>query len=130
MATNALSPLNDLVVTTVIRGPNATTGTYEAVTTGTVTGFLATSDAADATTADASWQVTGTYVGGNDDGNGGTYDAGTWLFHIDAAALTAALLATHFATATPWFIVTRANAMRRTMRLRYVSRTLEAAVEP
>jgi hypothetical protein len=114
MADNILAPLNDFVWTAKVVLRSATTGAEEAVTTGTVTGFLATTNTSSATTAEATWSVSGVYIGG---ANG--FDAGTWMFQLDAAVLTAALLATHFTTATPYFIVTRTNGVRQWYRLRY-----------
>ena len=115
MADNILAPLNDFVWTAKVVLRSTSTGAEEAVTTGTVTGFLATSPGSGATTADANWSVSGVYVGGAND-----FDAGTWMFQIDAALLTAALLAAHFATATPYFIVTRTNGVRQVYKLRYL----------
>lgn len=105
-------PLNDLEVKVGPLKNIPSTGTPTAITTGTVTGFLATSKAADATAADAALSATLTHIGGNDDGNGGTYDQGTWLFLLNAAVLTKALLETHFLTNTPWFIVQRSDDVR------------------
>lgn len=116
-----LTPLNDLDITIVLEDINTSTGTKTPITTGTVTGFLATSSAPDATTADATLSVTGTHVGGNPKLSGvtGNYDSGTWLFHLDASVLTIALLNTLFAQSTPYFIATKTNAVRKVGKLTY-----------
>lgn len=105
------------------------TGTKAPITTGSVTGFLATSKGPSATAADASLQASLTYVGGNSDGEGGTYAAGTWLFQLDAAALTPNLLSTHFAGARPYLIVERTNDLRVAIPLTYASEE-QAVVDP
>jgi len=116
-----LAPLNDLDITIVLEDINTSTGTRTPITTGTVTGFLATSSAPDATAADATLSVSGVYVGGQTkvSGKSGNYDAGTWLFHLDASALTISLLDTNFLTATPYFIVSKSNAVRKVGRFTY-----------
>jgi hypothetical protein len=114
MATNPLSPLNDFNRTVLLEVVDGVTGVITPVTTGTVTGFLATSNLPTAGSADASLSVSGVYIGG---ANG--YEAGTWLFAIDAAVLTPALLDTHFASATPYFIVGRVSGVRRYEKLAY-----------
>jgi hypothetical protein len=116
-----LTPLNDLDLTIVLEDINTSTGTRTPITTGTVTGFLATSSAPDATTADATLSVSGVYIGGQTKitGQSATYDAGTWLFHLDASALTIALLDEKFAAATPYFIVSKSNAVRKVGQLSY-----------
>lgn len=114
MATNPLAPLNDFVRTVLIEEVDAVTGVITPATTGSVTGFLATSNDPTATTAHANFSVAGVYIGG---ANG--FAAGTWLFAIDAAALTAALLDQYFATAVPYFIVSRVGAIRRYEKLAY-----------
>lgn len=114
-----LAPLTDL---NIVVGPLKSvpsTGTKAAITTGTVTGFLATSKSSSATAADAALQATLTYVGGNSDGEGGTYEAGMWLFQLDASVLTANLLSTNFAATTPYLIVTRSNDLRWAFPLVY-----------
>lgn len=116
MAANPLYPLNDFLRTLLLETVHPTTGVTTPVTTGTVTGFLATSNSPTATAADASLSVSGVYIGGAND-----FDAGTWLFEIDAANLTAALLATHFTTATPYFIVKMDGAIRVFEKLKYVA---------
>lgn len=123
-----LSPDNDLDITIVLEDINTSTGTRTPITTGSTTGFVATTYAPSAVTAAASLSVSGVYIGGQTKvtGQSGTYDAGTWLFHVDAsaAAMTAtaldALFADPTAPATPYFIVTRSNAIRKVGQLTYV----------
>lgn len=107
-----VTPLNDLEIKVGPLKSISATGTPTPITTGTTTGFLATSKAPDATEADAALQATLTHVGGEDDGNGGTYEDGTWLFLLNAAVLTKSLLETHFLTNTPWFICQRTDDIR------------------
>lgn len=114
MANPNLSPLNDLVFTLLIEDVNTGTGVITPVTTGTVTGFLATDNAPTATTADPSLSISGVYIGG---ANG--FAAGTWLFNFDATILTAALLNTLFNSATPYLIISRSGAARRYVTLTY-----------
>lgn len=125
---NKLAPLQDLVRWV---GPvyESVSGTLTPVTTGTVTGFLATTNTSSATAADASLSATLTHVGGNADGLGGTHAQGTWEFVLDASALTLALLNTHFAaTGVAYLIVKRDNAFRVWERLEYVT-SLQAEIE-
>lgn len=115
-----LSPDNDLDLTIKLEDINTTTGTRTAITSGAATGFLSTSPDADAAAADASLSVAGVHVGGNPKYTGGAnYESGTWLFHFDASALTAALLSEKFAKAPVYFIVTRTNAVRKVAQLTY-----------
>jgi hypothetical protein len=116
MATNPLYPRNDFIRTLLLETVDPSSGAVTPVDAGTVTGFLATSNAPAATAADASLEVSGVYVGG---ANG--YEDGTWLFEIDATALTPTLLATLFTTATPYFIVKMDGAIRVYEKLKYVS---------
>lgn len=123
-----LAPLNDL---DVLVGPIKTvssSGTKASVTTGTVAGLISTSKAATATAADVTLEANLSYVGGEDNGEGGTYDEGMWLFQLDAAVLTASLLSTNFASTVPYLIVKRDNAIRRAIRMEYVD-SLAAEVE-
>lgn len=124
-----LAPLNDF---DVVVGPLTSvpsTGTKAAITTGSVTGFLATSDDPTATAADAALSASLSYVGTNSDGEGKTYPAGSWLFQLDATVLTADLLSTHFAAARPWLIVKRDNDFRQAFPVTYV-RARRGIVDP
>lgn len=112
-----LFPLNDLVLTLKLENVDAVTGLKAPVATGTVTGFLATSKASDAAAYTGAWSVNGVYVGGNNKGDGGTYDLGTWMFQIDAAVLTLALCEAAFGTAgvspgRPYFIAQKTSDVR------------------
>lgn len=111
-----LSPLNDLNRYVLIEEVNSS-GVVVPVTSGTVTGFLATTNASGATAADATLSASLTYVGGSND-----IEAGTWLFQLDAAVLTLALLNTHFgSTGVAYLIVKKDNSVRRWERLEYVT---------
>jgi hypothetical protein len=125
-----LTPLNDLDITIKLEDINTSTGTRTPITTGTVTGFISTSALINATTADAALSVSGVYVGGNPkvSGETGNYDAGTWLFHLDASALTYSLLNGLFASAVPYFHVSKSNAVLRSGLLTYSS-TAAGSVE-
>lgn len=116
MADRPLSPLNDFDRTVLIEEVN-TSGVVVPVVDisgGAIIGFLAAGKEPTAATVTAAFSVSGVYIGG---ANG--YDAGTWLFQIDASALTAALLDQYFASATPYFIVQRTNGKRRYEKLKY-----------
>lgn len=116
-AIRELFPLNDFVRTVLLENVDAVTGVVTPITSGTIYGFLAISNAPTASEADGTLIVPGVYIGG---ANG--YEAGTWLFQIDAAALTAALLASLFsATVPPYFIVKKANDVRVYEKLKYTA---------
>lgn len=83
-----LNPLNDKTITFELNTRNSSTGVLTPVTSGTVTVIIATTDAPDATEADAALVFTAVYIGG---ANG--FVAGTWMVFIDGAVLTVALLA-------------------------------------
>ena len=108
MATPQLSPLNDLafLVTLKVMGP---TGSMIPLDTGTASCFLATSNAATATATDPTLVGTMTYTGAG----------GKWTVAFDAAVLTPALLATHFAAVTPYVIIQLANGIRRAVACQY-----------
>lgn len=120
-ALGKLSPLNEFDRAIVVESINTSTGTKAPVTTGTVTGFLATSFDPEATTAHASLSVSGVYIGGQlkVTGETATYAAGTWLFHIDASVLTVALLDGLFLTTTPYFHVSKVDSNRLVFSLDY-----------
>lgn len=113
MSTPVLYPLNDLGFTVPLKkidtdSASATFGKAIALTTGTVTAFLATSDLPTAAAADATLVATCTHVAN-----------GKWLIHFDGAALTASLLNTHFAAATPYMIVQVSGDIRVAVTLEY-----------
>lgn len=110
-----ISPLNDFVATMILENVASDTGVVTAISSGTITGFLATSDSPDATAADANWSVSGTYIGGAND-----YEAGTWMWQIDAAVLTYALMEAAFGSSKKaYFIVQKTNDKRVVKKLRY-----------
>lgn len=110
-----ISPLNDFVATMLLENVNSVTGVVSAIDSGTITGFLSTSDLPDATAFDATWQVNGVYVGGAND-----YEAGTWMWQIDAAVLTYALMESAFGSSRrAYFIVQKTNDKRVVKKLRY-----------
>ena len=113
MATPVLYPLNDLAFTVVLKKIDTTVGSATlgkaiALTTGTVTAFLATANTPTATAADASLSVTLTHIAN-----------GKWLVHFDGASLTASLLNTHFAAATPYMIIQATGDVRTYVELEY-----------
>lgn len=111
-----LYPLNDLVLEVKLTKVNTTTGAVEPLTTGTVSAFLATSPTA-TSGIDASLVGTCTHIG-----------SGRWIIEFDAAILTAALLATHFASNTPYCIISVLNGTKTYVQLVYA--TSRAATIP
>ena len=80
-------------------------------TTGTVSAFLATSGASDATAADASLVATCAYDSGN---------APWWSVYFPASVLTQTLMDTHFADpAECWCIATHSGGVREVIQLDY-----------
>lgn len=107
-------PLNDFFALVTLNTVAATTGTVTAVTTGTVTGFLSTSDGPTATDV-LSLTATLVHTG-----------SGVWSLSMDAASLTATLLATNFATAEPFLIVQLSGGIRAVTPVKYYpSRALD-----
>lgn len=113
---NQLNPLNDFVRVVNLKRINSSTGAEEPITTGSPTGFLATSKEPDATTAHASLSANGVYIGAT-----AGYEAGDWMFQLDAAVLTKALLETYFLTGVPYFIVNLASDVRVYEQLDYAA---------
>lgn len=112
MSTIYLTPLRDLKIEIVAKNYVIANSkvSQAAITTGTMSAFLATSNGPTATAADASLVGTCTHAG-----------TGHWLVEFDAAILTASLLATHFASATPYCIVSIPNEFRDYVTLTYRS---------
>jgi hypothetical protein len=106
-----LSPLNDIAFLVTLYEINATTAAREKVTSGTVTAFLATTNTPTATAADPTLSVSATYISAK----------GRWLAAFDGSTLTAALLATHFAAATPYLIVQKSGDVRIAVELDYAA---------
>jgi hypothetical protein len=104
----ALFPSNDLAFTVRLYTTDATTGRRTPLLTGTVTAFLATSSAPTATAADPSLSVAVTHLA-----------AEKWLVQFDATVLTPTLLATLFASATPYLIIVQAGGIRTVAELVY-----------
>ena len=95
----------------------ASTGVVTPLTSATVTGFFATTNGPNATTADANLSASLTHVGG---ANG--IASGTWLWQLDAATLTDELLDPLFAgQGFAYFIVTSTNNIRRYEKVPYFS---------
>lgn len=92
--------------------------TKSALTTGTVTGFLATTNVSNATAADASLVATITHI-----------KDGWWRVSIDGAILTRTLMDTNFGGAGGCFlIIVQTNNLRRYIELDYDD-ALEASAE-
>lgn len=100
-------PLNDFFALVTLNEVTATTGAITAVTTGTVTGFLSTSDGPTATDV---LGLTATLV---------HTGSGVWSLAIDGTGLTATLLATNFATAEPFLIVQLSGGIRAVTPVKY-----------
>lgn len=101
MSTPVINPLNDFALYAKLQKINEQTGVRTALTSGSVTAFLATSDAPTATAADASLVVTPTHVAD-----------GKWLIFFDASVLQPALLETLFADTTPVLILQHEDGVR------------------
>ncbi len=117
MAAPNLYPLNDFILKVKLKEVVAGSVSATPLTTGTVTGFLSTALTPTATAADASLVATCAHVSG-----------GTWRVSVDASLLTAALLNTHFASATPYLILQQADGFRTYVTLAY-SASRAATVE-
>jgi hypothetical protein len=104
-----LYPLNDLALAVTLKTVDASTGDVSVLTTGTVTGFLATTNTPSATAADPTLVATCNY----------STSRSKWIVTIDAAILTVSLLNTHFAAATPYLILQSANNFRGYVTLTY-----------
>jgi hypothetical protein len=118
MSSHTLYPLNTLWRLVTIETVNASDGSTEGATTGTVTAFLAVSNEPDVTTADATLSVAATHVGVADPA-AGQWPLGTWLITIPASVLTVALLDQLFTTVTPYLIVERTGSDRVYEKLHY-----------
>lgn len=110
MADINLYPLNDFGVTATLKAVDPATGKSVPLTTGTVSHFISTAYTPTATAADATLAGTATHVGD-----------GKWLISYDAAVLTPTLLATLFATATPYLIMQQTGTFRDYAPLVYVA---------
>jgi hypothetical protein len=106
MTTFNLYPLNDFAVRVTLKDIDTTPGSPTfgksiPLTSGSVTAFLATSNAPTAAAADPSLTMSPTHIAN-----------GVWLVSFDAAVLTAALLATLFAATLPFLIVQKPSGVR------------------
>jgi hypothetical protein len=115
MSTPVLSPANDFGLIANLQDFSRTTGVKFPLTTGTVTAFLATSNAADAVAADSSLSMSAVYVGAQVGRH-----PGDWLVFWDATDLTLALLDPLFAAATPYLIITYPAGIRVFAELAYL----------
>ena len=115
-----LSPNNPFAVQVGLQDLDPATGTRVPVTAGTVTGFLSTSNAPEATAADPSLSVSATYIGT-------VANVGMWLVTIASAVLTTALLDPLFLETPPVLIVQKTNGVRAWAPVVY-SRTRAAVV--
>jgi hypothetical protein len=111
MPAPSLFPLNDLAFLVTLYTINPTTAAKEKITSGTVTAFLAAANTPTATAADPTLTGTVAYVSAK----------GRWLVTFDGAALTAALLASSFGSATPYLIVEKAGDVRIAIELAYTA---------
>lgn len=96
-----LYALNDFFVKTKLFAGNPTTGAVEPLTSGTVTAFLATSNAATATAADAALSMSPVHLGD-----------GLWLIFLDGAVLTTTLLDPLFGSTPPYLIIQQPGGIR------------------
>lgn len=103
-----ITPKNDCAFLVTLRLVDDT-GRYTNLSTGTLTAFLATSDASTATAADNSLVGSVVYTGAG----------GRWLVRFDASILTSALLASLFASTTPYIIIEGENNVRFAIEAAY-----------
>lgn len=96
-----LYALNDFFAKVALRQVDASTGVETALTTGTVTAFLATGYGPTATAADPALSVSATHLG-----------KGVWLIAFDAAVLTTALLDPLFGSTPAYLIVQQPGGLR------------------
>lgn len=118
MGQHDISPLNTFWRLYQIETVDATDGSESGQTTGTVTAFLATSNAPDATAVDGTLSVSATHVGVASPG-AGQWPLGTWLITIPGSAMTVALMDQYFTTEEPYLIVQRTGSDRVYEHLHY-----------
>lgn len=104
----SLYPLNDLAVRVTLKVVDQTSGKVVPLTDGTVTAFLATSNSPTATAADPTLTTTGVNL-----------NYGNYLIGFDGSVLTPTLLASLFATVTPYLIIQQPNDIRVYAELAY-----------
>lgn len=103
-----LYPLNDVALVVTLKEVNAA-GKQVPLETGVVTGFLAITDDPTATEADPTLLATVAYTGAG----------GKWKVTLDAGLLTPGLLASLFASATPYLILQLNGGFRVAIEMAY-----------
>jgi hypothetical protein len=104
------SPLNDIALEIPLKTVDPVTGVVSTLTTGTVTGFLATTNTSSATAADPTLVVTCNY----------SSTKRKWIVTMDAALLTTSLCTTHFATPGLGYLILQSSGnFRGYMTLTY-----------
>ena len=120
MGRHDISPLNTFWRLYQIDTISSVDGSETGATTGSVTGFIATSNAPDATAADATLSVAGTHVGVASPA-AGQWPLGTWLISIPGSSLTVALMDQLFNnnSTLPYLIIERTGSDRVSETLKY-----------
>lgn len=108
MAAPKISSQNDFALDVFVPKPKSSARGTEGATGLTLAGFLATSNASDATAADASLVITSSELSG-----------GWYRVTMDASVLTRTLMNTNFNATTPVLILTSSNNFRRYITLDY-----------
>jgi hypothetical protein len=107
--TPTLYPLNDFSMIAPLKAVDAVTGKVIKLISGTVTFFIATSNAPGAVAVNAALDnLSAVHVG-----------SGNWLFQIDGAAMTVAGMASWFATLPPFLIIVKPGDIRAFLPLAY-----------
>ncbi len=115
-----LNPLNKFARTILVEDVSATTAATIPVVSGTLTGFIATSNSPLAGAADPTLTTTGTHIGVSVPDATHPYPLGTWLITFSGTTLTVALLDSLFTNASPYFIVSYPGIDRVYEKLSYV----------
>jgi hypothetical protein len=113
-----ITPKNDCAFVVTLRLVDDT-GRYVNLTTGTLSAFLAASESSTAEAADPSLVGSVVYTGAG----------GRWLVRFDASILTSALLASLFASDTPYIIVEGENNVRFAIEAAYSDSKLVEVTE-
>lgn len=108
MAAPKISSQNDFALDVFVPKPKSSARGTEGATGMTIAGFLATSNASNATAADASLVITSTELSG-----------GWYRITMDASVLTRTLMDTSFSASTPYLILTSTDNFRRYIELDY-----------
>lgn len=105
-----LYPGNDLSFSVTLTEIDPVTGAETNLTSGTVTGFLATSNTSSATAADPSFTLTCNYSG----------TGGDWtITSFAGSSVKAAALVAAFSSATPYAIIEKASGIRVYIELEF-----------